>query len=501
MGSRGPISALRFISFALLLAAIVLTTLQLVRFSRVRSYLPAGLIVASVPVGGLDRQQAAERLLEVYSMPVELHFGNAVIQMEPSVVDFKLDVESMLAMANLERTQKVFWTDFWDYLWGRSAYPSQIPLSASFSEQRLRAYLEAELAARYNQPATPPLPKPGTAQFEPGVDGIALDVDASLPLIQSALVSSQSRVVTLPLKRTSPSRPAFKNLEILLKQTIQVSDFGDGKPFDGLAGVYLLDLQTAQEIHFAYRNGEDLPVNPDIAFTASSIIKIPIMVSAFRRMGNDADPETLKLLEDMVDKSGNEAADWLMDRVIDPERGPLLVTEDMLKLGLKNTFLAGYFSFGSPLLQAFKTDANQRTDVFTDPDPYSQTTPSDIGMLLEDIYQCSQTGGSALTAVFPGEITRDECKNMDTYLLNNHLPVLLTAGLKEATPIAHKHGWVSVNGIINTIGDAGIIYTPNGDFVMVVFLYHPQQLLWDPASKLIADMATAAYNYYDLPSQ
>lgn len=492
MRSRAPLSALRILSVGLLLAVLVMLVLQLVRFSRVRADLPSGLIIAGIPVGGLDRQQAAQRLMETYSYPVELRYNDAIIYLNPSVVDFSLSVESMLAMANLERTQKGFWQDFWDYLWGRSTYPSQIPLTATLSEARLRAFLE-DVAARYNQPPEPALPIPGLTEFAPGTPGTEMDMDMALVLIEGALYSLDDRSVDLPLRRIEPTHPAFENLEVLLKQTLQVAGF------DGLAGIYLLDLQTARELHFAYQNGEDVAVQPDIAFTASSIIKIPIMVSSFRRMADNSDPETLKLLEDMIEKSGNEAADWLMDRVIGPPSAPLAVSEDMKALGLENTFLAGYFSFGSPLLALIETPANTRAAVFTDPDPYSQTTPSDIGMLLEDIYQCVQTGGGALPAAFPGEITQAECQAMNTYLVNNRLPVLLTAGLPEATPIAHKHGWVTVNGIINAIGDAGIIYSPGGNYILVVFLYHPQQLIWEPASELISELSRAVYNFYNLP--
>jgi len=271
--------------------------------------------------------------------------------------------------------------------------------------------------------------------------------------------------------------------------------------FDGVAGIYLFDLQTAQELHIAYNQGEEIPLQPDVAFTASSIVKIPIMISAYRRMGDNADEESQKLMSDMITKSGNEAADWLMDRLIDVERGPLIVTEDMQALGLQNTFLAGYFSAGSPLLARIQTPSNQRADINTDPDPYSQTTPTDIGMLLEDVYQCAQSSGGALAAVFPGEITQAECQAMIDHLKNNKLPVLLTAGIPETMQIAHKHGWVSdINGIINTIGDAGIIYSPGGNYVLVIFLYHPEQLIWEPASTLIADLSRAVYNYYNLPT-
>jgi beta-lactamase class A len=171
----------------------------------------------------------------------------------------------------------------------------------------------------------------------------------------------------------------------------------------------------------------------------------------------------------------------------------------MKSLGLENTFLAGYFSLGSPLLEVIETPANQRADVNTDPDPYSQTTASDIGMLLEDIYQCAQNGGGALNAVFPGEFSQVECQSMISLLINNKLPSLLTAGIPEGTQIAHKHGWVSTNGIINTIGDAGIVYTPGGNYVLVVFLHHPDQLVWEPASALIANISRAVYNYYNIP--
>lgn len=477
----------------LLLGSIVLAASQLVVFSRVRSYLPAGLIVANVPVGGLDRAQAAQRLAEVYSAPVELRFNGQLIQLNPSTVEFTLDAENMLALANLERAQKQFWQDFWDYLWGRTTFPTEIPLTANYSEPRLRAFLD-DLASRYNQSAESPMPVPGAASFQPGRPGLALDIDKAVPEIQAAMFALSNRMVDLPLERVDPSKPLFSNLEVLLKQTIQVSGF------DGLAGVYLLDLQTANELHFAYRNGEDIPVEPDIAFTASSIIKMPIMVTTMQRINDMNDTETIKLLEDMIELSGNEAADWLMNRAIDPRRGPLDVTDTMQKLGLKNTFLAGYFTLGSPLLALIETPANQRTDIFTDPDPYSQTTPSDIGMLLEDIYQCAQTGGGALPLVFPGEITQAECQAMNTYLIENRLPMLLTAGLPEKTSIAHKHGWVTVNGIINTIGDAGIIYSPGGNYIMVVFLYHPEQLIWETDSVLVSQLSQVAYNFYNIPT-
>jgi len=200
----------------------------------------------------------------------------------------------------------------------------------------------------------------------------------------------------------------------------------------------------------------------------------------------------------MIEASENEPADKLMSDIINKDSGPLEVSKDMDSLGFKNTFLAGYFAPGSPLLRKITTPGNQRTDIQTSPDPYNQTSAADMGMLLDDIYQCADVGGGALAAVFPGQYTQSKCRQMITYLVGNHLPMLITAGLPEGTQIAHKHGWITeADGLLHTIGDAGIVYTPGGNFVLTVYLHNKTQLLFDPANTLIADLARAVYNYYN----
>jgi hypothetical protein len=191
---------------------------------------------------------------------------------------------------------------------------------------------------------------------------------------------------------------------------------------------------------------------------------------------------------------------------LDALRGPLVVTENMRKIGLENTFLAGFFCSPEapcPLLAQFSTPANQRTDVFTDPDDFNQTTPSDIGMLLADIYQCAETGGGALVAAFPDKITSRICQQMISFLASDKIGVLIEAGVPEGTQVAHKHGWITEpsSGVIQNISDAGIIYTPGGNYVLVIYAYHPVQTVWDPVSALFAQMSQAVYNFYNIPSQ
>jgi beta-lactamase class A len=484
---------LTWVSLAFLFGALILAVLQLVSFSRVRTRFPTGLSIAGVPVGGLDRQTAANRLLAVYSTPIELIYGEAVIQLEPSVVGFELEIETMLAAADLERVQKPFWIGYWDHLWGRFDEGGTIPLTASFSETRLRTFIETEIASRYDKPATAAQPAVGTVNFIPGIPGTTVNADEAVSQIESALLSTTDRSVVLPLGRSLPPKLGFENLRFFITQTV------DRGAFDGLVGVYLLDLQTADEIHFVYEQGTFLGTEPDVAFTAASIIKIPIMVSIFEKVGDEIDTQTVTWLEDMIELSGNDPADWVMQRVIDETLGPLTVTDDMHALGLINTFLAGHFYVGAPLLRGYETLANQRLDVNTTPDQYNQTTTSDMGMLLADIYQCATTGGGALVAVFEGRITQTECQTMLSYLSQNRTGVLIETGTPDGTQVAHKHGWVTnAAGIINSIGDAGIVYTPGGNYVLVVFLYHPVQLVWEPSNLLVTEISQAVYNYYNL---
>ena len=491
MKRRPSFSALSWLSVFFIIAAVIFATLQFVRFSRLRTTYPSSMNIAEVPVGGLNRQEAAQRLLEVYTLPVELRYDEQTIMFSPSICGFELDLESMLAAADLERTKQSFWVGFWDYLWGRQMSRVSIPLRANYSEDRLRTYLVDEIASRYDKPPSPAVPQTGTVNFTPGTLGTVLDIDTAVLLIDSSMQSVSNRSVNLPRKQTNPPRPSLQNLKTLLLQTIDLNGF------DGVVGLYMLNISTIEEIHFAYQNGVEISTNPDVAFTSASIVKIPIMTSIFLRINEDEDPETLNLLRKMIIESGNDPADWVMERVIHPSQAPLEVTDDMQALGLENTFLAGEFGLGSPLLKVYKTPANQREDISTDPDVYNQSTPSDLGMLLEDIYLCADNGQGTFKAVFSDEITQAECQIMIDYLSQNKMPSLLEAGVPDVTEVAHKHGWVTYNGIMQTLGDAGIIFSPSGDYVLVIFLYHPQQLIWDKASFLVGQLSEAIYNFYN----
>lgn len=486
------ITIVRGISILLIVITTIIVVVQLVVFSRIRASLPIGSIVGGVPVGGLDRQEAANRLIKSFSVPIEVHYNEAVIQIRPSSIGFELDLESMLTAADQQRINQPFWSGYWDFLWGRYSKPDPIPLRYSLSEQRLKTYLKDEIAVRYDQPATGAVPIPGSTQFQPGNPGSKLDINRAVELIKGALASPIKRTVNLTYSQIDPTRPSFQNLEVLLKQVLESTGF------DGLTEVYLLDLQNYQEINFASRQGQS--IRPNIAFTAASTMKIPIMISVFNRVSDPVPDDVLNQMELMIERSENDPADRLMEKALGGNLGPLLVTEDMDKLGFENTFIAGYFYPGAPLLKRIQTPDNSRTDVNTSPDIYNQTTPTEMGMLLGDIYQCSLVDGGTLKAVFEDKISQNECQKMINFLALNRIGVLIQAGVPEATRVAHKHGWITeTDGLIHTISDAGIVYTSGGNYVLVIFMYHPTQLVFDNANYVMAQISSAVYNYYNIP--
>jgi beta-lactamase class A len=161
-------------------------------------------------------------------------------------------------------------------------------------------------------------------------------------------------------------------------------------------------------------------------------------------------------------------------------------------LGLVNTFMVAPYDEVTSLTVV--TLANSRTDITTTPDPYRQTTSLDIGLLLEMIYQCSH-GGGALMVAYPGSFTVEECNQMVEWMSMNRIDSLIEAGVPVGTRVAHKQGFTS-----DTHADAAIVFSPGGDFVLVVYLYRPQWLEWEESAPLITDIATVTYNYFN-PAQ
>jgi beta-lactamase class A len=256
--------------------------------------------------------------------------------------------------------------------------------------------------------------------------------------------------------------------------------------FDGVASIFIKDL----------RSGEEIAINADVAMSGMSIVKVPIVLETFRALESEPSIENNKLIsETLVVQSGNFSANLLLDVVAGEDNaflGADIVTESMRRLGLENTFIAvPYEEQPRPGRATYETIANSREDSPTVPDPAMQTTAEDIGTLLAMIYYCAQDGGG-LVAAYGDQIKQEECQQIIDFMALNHIGSLIEEGVPTNLKVAHKHGWIS-----DTHGDAGIVFSPGGDYVIVTLMYKPDWLEWEISSPLLADISLATYNYFN----
>jgi hypothetical protein len=178
----------------------------------------------------------------------------------------------------------------------------------------------------------------------------------------------------------------------------------------------------------------------------------------------------------------------------------VIVTENMRTIGLESTFLAGFFTAPAYLLPSIPvTPANSRVDITTEPDSYSQTTPSEMGSLLADIYQCAQNNGGALIAAFPDKVSPQTCQLLIDFMAQDKLGSLIQGGVPDGTLVPHKHGYVPASdGIVRDTADVGIVYTPGGNFVLSIYSYHPVNNVWDTINPLFGNLTKAIYNYFNV---
>jgi len=472
-----------------LLAAFALLAWETFRYSQSFTQLPAGLKLAGVPVGGLTTEAALQQILTTYAAPVELRYRDSIILLDPAVVSFQVNTTVLLPQAAQLRSNDVFWTGLWDYLWLRPSVAMEAPLRATYSQERLRAFL-ADVAARYDRPGSPPRADASTLGFQPGEPGYTLNLEAAVALVDKALFSAQAerRIVTLPVVEQTIIRPTLQTLgELIIANTAQ-------HQFDGVLSLHLSDLGSGDELGLTLSAGA--PITGPVAFSGMSTIKIPIMVSFFaRNTGMLTDDERL-LLQRSMEESQNTATDFLLKTIGrgDGFAGALAVTDDMRRLGLVNTYISGLLDVRGAVLRPFATPANSRTDLDLRPDPYNQTTAEDMGLLLAMIHHCTR-GGGALIAAFPGAFTPEECQEMVGFLSQNQVGPIFIAGGSPGGVVAHKHGWDTVP--LTNVADAALVFTPGGDYALSIFLNRAETIGYEDANRFLISLARAVYNFYN----
>ncbi|MCU0496932.1 MAG: class A beta-lactamase-related serine hydrolase [Anaerolineae bacterium] len=486
---RRGLPVLSILSGALLAAAGAIFILELVQFSQQDNVLAPGVIVAGVDVSGLSERDAVLRWQNAFQQDVVLYYGESPIILKPSAVGFQVNSDTMLASAlETSETTANFWSRFFNYLTGQPPGRSAtINLAASYQESLLTDFL-LDIADRYDRPAGQPGYDVVTLTVYEGVTGSQLDVEAAKRLINTALYDPVNRVVNLPIGDSAQSRPNLTTLRQL------IVDYLDSEGFiydaqGSIASIFIMDLQTGEEINLL----------GDVAMTAASTTKVPIMIDFYRVNEDQPTPDEAYILANSLLCSRNSSSNTLIQLIGggDQFNGLTSITQTLQQIGTGNTFLIAPYTEGvaGQQLGAIARPRTQPNANFnTDPDPFNQTTAEDLGTMFAMIYDCANYGSGLMTIYENGEFTQRECRQMLELMSANDLQRLLQGGLPMETRISHKNGWLG-----GTVGDAGIVYSPNGrNYVISVFLWEDTEFqdferLWP----LVEGISRATWNYFN----
>jgi len=474
----------QWITVSLMVVVSMFLLYKLYQYAGTRTTYPTGLTIGGVEVGQMTEEEARAALSKQYlDAPVTLFHGEDSFELMPAQAEFTLDFDTMLSQAGAERTGQFFWPGFWGYLWGRPYEVDPVPLAANHNREALRNVLE-DIRSVVDLPAQPPQPIPGSMTFQLGTPGTETNIEASFADIEAALFRPIRREARLVIEPKEPERPNMNLLARLLVNRLQVYEQETG----GMAGVFIVDLDTGTEIN----------INSGEPVSALDLMKIPIVLETYRTLDQLPTLSQRQLISDtLVVNPEHTSANELL-ALISPEgdavAGAAQVTATMQRLGLVNTFIMGPYDAGLPAgVRTPETPANSAEVLRANPSPTMQTTPEEMGTLLSMLYYCATGEGGALRAAFPSEDWQRECLEILDYMQRNKIGSLLEEGVPTEVNVAHRHGWTGDTNV-----DAGIVFSPGGDYVLVEVLYKPEWLEWEVSAPLMADISRATYNYFNL---
>lgn len=290
---------------------------------------------------------------------------------------------------------------------------------------------------------------------------------------------------SLPVLGATPVdiSPEFRALGGELWQMMLDANFDPATSRTG--SFFLMDLQT----------GESIGIEGDTAFSGISVNKIPIVVGLYNWLhSTPTDAEAFTIANSMI-CSENISTNSVLSIVGEgnPYTGANRISDFLQSIGLDQTFIYTPFA-NDPFItpQAPRSRTTSADQVTANPDPYNQMTVNDIGGLLNTVYQCAYGEEESNPLLDTGNFTQNECRQILNVMSGNRIGNFIEAGVPLDVRVAHKHGWVN-----ETHGDAGVVFTPGGDYVFVVSLYNPVWLYFEESSDLIAEMSRVIYNYFN----
>ncbi|MBN1642006.1 MAG: serine hydrolase [Anaerolineae bacterium] len=333
------------------------------------------------------------------------------------------------------------------------------PAAAQWSEPPLPASVQPVTIPfdyeRWIGPGTPAAdweptrPMTGYA-FLPGRMGWALDVAAVEEQLAQAIAAGAPVAGTRAFVPLAPEPLTLADIEPALLEI--------AAHFDGFTGLYVQDLQSGSEIRH----------NTYVTTSGMSMLKVAIMVTAYRTLPRPFSAELQDAIAQMTAHSINEKSNDVILQIGqgDFATGLERVNETLQALDMRQTYIAsGYRVEGGPSHEripvpdrpAAEVPPEERVDLY--PDPSMQTSLADQVLLFQALYHGAQ-GEGALLAAFPA-LSAQDCQEMFDLLKGNPTRTLLGPGFGDDVPLAHKNGFGG-GAATDERMDVGIVWPPDG---------------------------------------
>jgi beta-lactamase class A len=456
------------------LTAATVLALPYLNYRREAGYIPAWVRLGGLEVHGATEADVVAALERGIEEPIEAWYGEERLLLRPEAIGFRVNMLAILREARAQDLPQLLVRYLVERSLERDLRTVEIPLHYDVDMTALDAWLAAIAAERDRAPGAP-APNLETMTLAPGKPGMRLDILASKPLILEALARPADRSVRLVVAETPALAMDVRALQSLLEARIE--------QFPGIGSIYVHFLPT----------GEEALVNADVAYAGTSTLKIPILAQLYRKLDGPPLPDTRKIISETMMHSGNFTANLMLGIIGDGDwdRGVQVMNQSFKVLGMKNTFMASPYDRKLATTPNIRTEANQRTDLNTQPDPYMQTTPREIGSALQMLVACAE-GGGALIAAYEDAVQPHECQQLLEYMTLNEMSELLLGGLPPGTKAVHKHGYVP-----DTHGDVAAIWSSKGAYILSVFLYRPYWLEWHISNPTMQEISRATFNFFE----
>lgn len=236
-------------------------------------------------------------------------------------------------------------------------------------------------------------------------------------------------------------------------------------------------------LFFEPATGEYTALRPGDAFSAASIIKLPVLVELFRQVDQGQVRLDEKLILQAIDKGGGSG--WIQYRK-NGTQFSLLYVATLMIVRSDNTatnMIIRRLGGAETLNRQFQRWGLEKT-VLRQPLPdlkgQNTSSPQDLALLLVELER-----GHLLTTT----------SHQQAYeiLRRTRIRSLLPSGLGPGVQIFHKTGDIG-----KMVGDAGIILLPNGKrYIAVAMVERPRNDR--RANQLISKLSQLYYHYQNLP--